>query len=126
MMTVQHGEILGRGVDVWNDWRMKHRHVRPDLSKVNLSGRFLFGVDLSEANLRQADLRDSDLFGVDLAGADLRGADLRGAKLDRVIGLKQEQLDSALGDQSTQLPNGAQRPSHWFCGTWSTEGGGAT
>jgi hypothetical protein len=55
--------------------------------------------------------------------ADLRGADLSGAKLGRTIlydanltetrGLTQEQLHYAEGDESTKIPKGLRRPSHW-------------
>ncbi|MEM7592041.1 MAG: pentapeptide repeat-containing protein [Cyanobacteria bacterium P01_A01_bin.83] len=92
---------LQEGVNVWNYWKLEHRHIKPTLSCVNLSGlnisganlksADLSGADLSGANLsgtylRSADLSGADLksaflFGVNLSGADLSGADLRSANL---------------------------------------------
>jgi len=63
--------IINRSVDLWNDWRANHAHVRPDLR-----GADLRGADLQWADLSQADLSEADLVGVRLVGADLREADL--------------------------------------------------
>ncbi len=41
----------------------------------------------------------------DLSRTDLQRADLRGANLTRAIGLTQEQLDKACGDDKTTLPD---------------------
>ncbi len=61
MANQEHVDLLRQGVVIWNQWRRRREHVRPDLSCVNLSG-----IDLSFVNL----------FGADLSGADLSGADL--------------------------------------------------
>jgi len=76
------------------------------------------GLNLTGADLRGADLRYSDL-----TRADFRGADLTKTMLGRTIlyqanlqetrGLTQEQLHHAEGDESTKLPRGMRRPSHW-------------
>jgi uncharacterized protein YjbI with pentapeptide repeats len=44
------------------------------------------------------------LFDADLTGADLRGADLRGVDLRAASGLAQKQLDTAIRDKATKLP----------------------
>jgi uncharacterized protein YjbI with pentapeptide repeats len=71
------------------------------------------GADLIGARLRGADLRGADLRGTYLIGADLSGADLRRADLIGAIFLTQAQVNAALGDQATKLPDGLARPSHW-------------
>lgn len=74
-----------------------------DLRGVELRGAYLIGADLSNADLRRADL----------IGADLRDANLAGADLTDVIFLTQAQVNAALGDRGTKLPEGLARPSHW-------------
>jgi hypothetical protein len=71
MASRKHFEILKQGVEVWNQWRVEHADIQPNLSNVNLR----------EANLRQAKFWDTDLSGANLINADLRDADLIRAKL---------------------------------------------
>ena len=137
-MNPNHLKILNEGVDAWNRWRGKNPEVRADLFRADLPEADLFGANLREAKLNEAILRGADLFGADLSGANLRGADLgrtslseadfsqaelgqanlSGAKLYRAnlegaVGLRQEQVNSAKGDENTQLPEGIQHPAHW-------------
>jgi uncharacterized protein YjbI with pentapeptide repeats len=116
---------------------------RADLRGVDLGGADLEGADLSWVDLRGADLSKADLTNARLEGANLlpydakdpaglsghnlmKGADLniprliarlaprlthtnlRGAK-----GLTQVQIEQAIGCQTTQLPDGLQRPEAW-------------
>jgi uncharacterized protein YjbI with pentapeptide repeats len=74
-----------------------------DLRGADLRGTYLIGAELSGADLRRADL----------IGADLRDANLTGADLTDAIFVTQAQLNAALGDQNTKIPEGLQRPSHW-------------
>ena len=103
------------------------------LSDADLSGTYLFGADLSHsvliganlrnvdlgsANLRAANLSYSDLggaflFHANLRDADLEGANLRGVKLLTAWNLTQEQIDSAVGDEETTVPEALRRPMHW-------------
>ncbi len=83
-----------------------------DLTRAHLNGAylneaFLTGAVLREADLRRSELRKADLTGADLTEAKLAGADLTGATLT------QEQLDSARGDWTTELPEGLNRPESW-------------
>jgi hypothetical protein len=93
-----------------------------DLSRADLSGADLRGAYLSLAHLSGADLRGAELSGAHLSEADLRGADLRGADLIeadlrgadlRRTGLRQRQIDSAHGDETTKLPDDLERPTQW-------------
>jgi uncharacterized protein YjbI with pentapeptide repeats len=84
-----------------------------DLLGADLAEQDLRGVDLSGALLIQADLREADLGGADLRSADLRDADLSGAHLADALFLTQFQVNSADGDQDTELPPGLTRPDHW-------------
>ncbi|GAA1844795.1 pentapeptide repeat-containing protein [Microlunatus capsulatus] len=87
----------------------------PDASLLgaDLAEQDLRGVDLSGALLIQADLREADLGGADLRAADLRDADLSGAHLAGALYLTQFQVNSAEGDEHTELPPRLTRPDHW-------------
>jgi Pentapeptide repeats (8 copies) len=84
-----------------------------DLSGADLYGANLNGANLNGVNLSEADLSWADLSGADLYEAELHGTNLSWADLREVIGLKQEQLDAAFGNASTQLPEGFIRPESW-------------
>jgi uncharacterized protein YjbI with pentapeptide repeats len=89
---------------------------RADLSGADLSGAILIRADLSRADLSGAILNGAHLNGAQLSHADLSSAHLSGAQLDRVylsgadlrnaFFLTQGQLDTACGDDKTQLPEG--------------------
>ena len=92
-------------------------------SGAGLRGRDLAGQDLRTGDLRdadlrgalliRADLRDVDLGLADLLGADLRDADLRGAALGHALFLSQTQVNAAVGDEHTTIPDRLMRPAHW-------------
>ena len=89
---------LGPGTDL-----MGANLADADLRGLTLRGSLMIGADL-----RRARLGHCDLLGVDLRDADLSGADLTGA-----IYLTQMQVNSARGDDTTVLPAGFSRPTHW-------------
>ena len=68
---------------------------RTDLSHANLERANVSGADFSNAILRDADFRDAIL-----EGTILKGADLTGAK-----NLTMDQLQKAILDPQTKLPN---------------------
>lgn len=139
MAKHEHLEILlVQGVIAWNRWCERNPQIRPSLNRADLNGANLFGADLAGADLAGASLLGADLFGADLSRANIRGATLRGADLSeanfhranllgadlsqtklfradlsQAIGLIQEQIDSAKGEENTKLPEGIQRPAHW-------------
>lgn len=84
-----------------------------DLIGARLRGADLTGADLRGAYLIGADLTGADLRRADLIGADLRDANLAGADLTGAIFLTQTQVNAALGDAGTRIPEGLTRPSHW-------------
>jgi uncharacterized protein YjbI with pentapeptide repeats len=84
-----------------------------ELAITNLGEATLVGAQLRDARLCGADLRDADLRNAKLRGADLRGAKLRGADLRGARHLTQEQIERAIGDQSTRLPDHLKRPQTW-------------
>jgi len=57
------------------------------------------------------DLRRTNLERANLTGANLTGADLTG------VDLEEEQLEQAIGDATTRLPEGFTRPASWTTGT---------
>lgn len=58
----------------WNDWRKKHRRIRPDLRGTNFRSTDLNDLHLDQASLQGADLSDCNLAGVHLSQANLRSA----------------------------------------------------
>ncbi len=97
-----------------------------DLHGTDLRGADLAGANLAGANLRRALLGGANLMEANLGGASLQEADLEGAELERAdlgdadltatTGLRQDQLDRALGTPLTQLPNqqNLARPADWM------------
>src|SRR5215207_3368736 len=94
-----------------------------DLQGVNLRGANVQGANLQRADLREADLqgdflREADLRVVDFRKANLQGADLQGANLqvtdlEETTGLIQEDIEHAIGNERTKLPEGLRRPDAW-------------
>jgi uncharacterized protein YjbI with pentapeptide repeats len=74
--------LLKHGVIGWNEWRMAHADIRPELSGAGFCGLDLANVNLAGADLRRADMRGTNLTAATLAGADLEGADFFKAVLD--------------------------------------------
>ena len=81
MPNDEHVAVLGRGVAVWNEWRVEHDET-PDLSRAGLRGLDLSGFDLSRADLRGGDLRGTKFCDADLSGAHLEGSNFFKAVLD--------------------------------------------
>lgn len=91
MANPEHVDILKSGISGWNEWRLLHPGVVPDLSGANLKGIFSKDANLSRTNLTFAvleagqftngDFTVSHLTGAVLRSADLRGADLKGTLL---------------------------------------------
>src|SRR5829696_6097336 len=132
-------DVLAQGGDAWNSWREQNFVFRPDLSEANLPGANLSGANLSGATLSRANfsganlqsatlnigtrLTSADLRGADLRGAnfhaawfhstDLSGAVLRGANFLGIVDLSQEQLELAIGDENTRLPDHITPPASW-------------
>jgi uncharacterized protein YjbI with pentapeptide repeats len=86
-------------------------------------GAVLIGRDFSGQDLRRAGLRGAFLNGANLTGADLRLADLLGAELHDTkpagadlstsLFLTQNQVNAAIGDAATRLPDTVTRPGHY-------------
>ncbi len=74
-----------------------------DLSKACLAGANLSGADLSGADLSGADLRNATLTGANLQVADLHNAVLIGANLLGARKLTTQQVYSAIYDSTTHL-----------------------
>jgi len=89
--------------------------IRSNLEKVFLREAHLEGAHLNIANLKKAELDKAHLGGAHLEGANLEGAflynanlekaHLEGADLSKAKGLTQEQIDSAIIDENTKLPD---------------------
>ena len=81
MANPEHLAILGKGVEVWNAWRISNMGVHPDLSEADLSRTDLRGAFFPATNLHNVNFIDSDLSGANFTGADLSGANLHKAGL---------------------------------------------
>src|SRR5258708_3965486 len=83
MANTEHLEILRRGAEIWNLWRLKDPKRLPDLSEADLtSSEFkLRNCDFTFANLSGAILRGQLLSAAGFFGSDLSGADLAKAHL---------------------------------------------
>ena len=86
MANLKQMDIIKRGVDSWNTWRINNSHILPSLSDAGLHMAYLnkanlSKADLSDAGLRLADLIEANLKGADLYWANLSEANLRGANL---------------------------------------------
>lgn len=121
-------DVLGRRKEdrVPEEFRVRPDLRRTDLRRANLTGNLiganffranLAGAFLIQANLVQANFFRADLTGADLFRADLANADLERADLTGVRDLTQEQLEQAIGDATTKLPEGFTRPASWTTGT---------
>jgi len=114
-----------------------------DLRGTRLSDANLKGANLTNANLLPYDARDpsklsihnlkeealtrygavpltvnhTDLTNTNFEGATLDGTILSNTDLTRVVkeGLAQPQIDQALGNKATRLPDGLSHPDHWAC-----------
>ncbi len=93
-----------------------------NLRDARLEGAFLRFSHLEKANLGKAHLEGADLVFVHLEGVSFReahleeavlvGAHLEGADLQYAIGLTKEQIESAIIDENTKLPDYLKVPGH--------------
>jgi hypothetical protein len=85
--------------------------IQANLHSAKLTGASLCGAHLNEANLSDADLTKADLTGADVTGAVFDGTIVLDANLRTRTGtLKRGQLDKAIGNSSTKLPDDVPNP----------------
>jgi uncharacterized protein YjbI with pentapeptide repeats len=123
MAVAKHLEYLNQGTTCWNEWRSSNLRIRPVLTgarledrnfsginflKANLSGANLARARFKGANLRYTDFSGCDLTNADFEDADVMLADLTGADLSGSSGLSRDQIEDALTDETTVLPDGLQ------------------
>jgi hypothetical protein len=85
-----------------------------DFRELNLRGIFLEGTRLEGSTFGEAHLEGAYLGSARLNNTVLEKTHLEGADLTDVEGLTQEQLDAAIGDGDTILPQHVHRPKHWM------------
>jgi len=100
-----------------------------NLEQADLSNAYLFQADFSEARLVDANLAGAVLAHADFSGADLTDATLSGADLSHTVfddavlagadlatakHLTQEQIERAMGDETTRLPRHLVHPVSWL------------
>ncbi len=94
MANLKQMDIIKRGVDSWNTWRVNSPHILPSLSDAGLHMAYLNKANLSKADLSDAGLRLADLIEANLKGADLYWANLSEANL-RKANLEKANLQGA-------------------------------
>jgi uncharacterized protein YjbI with pentapeptide repeats len=83
MANEEHLKVLRQGVEIWNEWRLEHPEISPDLANSDLCSQNLRSINFRKANLYQANLDKADLTFASLISSDLRQAKLREATLHR-------------------------------------------
>jgi len=110
-LLLQTSNLVRSPISTKKGRKLDHRGA--DLIGAKFRGSDLRGANFRGSYLIGADLRDCELDRADLIGADLRGTDIRGTKLRGSIFLTQFQINGAIGDSATTLPDSLTRPSHW-------------
>ena len=137
---LEHVKQLKNGAQSWNDWRQRFPNLYPDLSGANLSeiaqgwevedkvtldlsytklkyctisNMVLQDVNLSKANLSYTDLRDTEFANTNIQDAIFHEACLIGADLSEAQNITKEQLETAIGDYTTLLPEDIPYPESW-------------
>lgn len=91
-MNKEHLEILEKGIEYWNNWRIEFPRVNPDLSNITLSltnpARFRKDVeykmrDFSSGNFRKTNFSESKLLGANFTSCNLEKAIFKKADLRR-------------------------------------------
>jgi uncharacterized protein YjbI with pentapeptide repeats len=82
--------------------------IETSLQNANLQNASFLNVRLRGADLSGANLTGSTFYGASLTDTNLKGADLTGVKF-----LTQSELNEAIGDNTTILPDTLNRPGHW-------------
>ena len=93
MANQEHLALLKQGKTSWNQWRVDHPEIEPDLRDVDFEEIDLTGVDLKGVDLRGSflsrewdgmDLQRVNISGEDLNYAMLEGINFRGANLSGI------------------------------------------
>ena len=70
-------ERITKSIGSWNDWRQAVPTVLPDLEKVDLGDKDIYGANFRNVNLQRAHLaKVKNIKGCNLGGANLSGAEL--------------------------------------------------
>ncbi len=104
--NLQEANLIGSNLQ-------KAKLIGANLENVLLSTANLQEANLQEANLYEAKLQEANLTGTNLLEAFLQKANLSGANLSRSEHLELEQIELAIGDRTTILPENLQVPKHW-------------
>jgi hypothetical protein len=83
------------------------------LEEANLQGALLEEANLQYAELQEANLQGANLREANLQGANLYQANLQGVYLQLAVDLIQAQIEVALGNKDTRLPENLDPPAMW-------------
>ena len=110
MANVEQLKLIKQGVERWNQWREQNSNIKPDLSESDLRQAYLQKANLSHANLNKVKLQFSNLTGANLKETSLKKAkfqeaNLQSANLEGATGLSSSQINLAITDKQTKLPD---------------------
>ena len=78
-----HLAMLEKGVNIWNQWRLKNPLIKPDFGLANFGGAILNKADFSKANLSETNFSGANLTETNFCYTNLSGANLIGSDLSR-------------------------------------------
>jgi uncharacterized protein YjbI with pentapeptide repeats len=85
---------------------LDHANLRnAQFASADLAGTYFDGADLTGANFNAADLSGAHFPKAVMRGVSFEGANLSFAHLSLARGLNQQQIDSAIVDDMTELPS---------------------
>lgn len=77
-------QILTKGVNKWNEFRIKNPQIKPILSGINFNSIDLSGINLNKLTISNCDFSNSNLFKADLSESEICNSVFSGANLNEV------------------------------------------
>lgn len=103
-----------QNAQIWNSNLQGAILQGANLGDVDLKNSNLQGAQLQTASFQNAQLQQTVFRGANLSSVDFQGANIEGTNFFESIGLTQEMIEKAHGDETTVLPEGLTQPSHWM------------
>lgn len=82
MANLNHLSLI-EDIDLWNEWRLRHPEILPDLTGTDFSNYNLQGINLSDVNLDGVNFSNANLIEVNFTKANLHRANLSSANIRR-------------------------------------------
>src|SRR6266568_6787842 len=105
MANPEHLEIVQKGVEAWNRWRLENPDVKPELGNTDFGGADLRGADFHRASLKCTNLRNANLMGANLQNGTLIGATLVGTTLNDALLIGADLREASLSHANLGFAN---------------------